>query len=751
MKKLILLLTLGCIAGSYGTSVAAETDSTVVTFDEVTVLGNRQTEQLMRLPQSVSILDRADIENADAMSTADVLSKSGLLSVQKSQQGGGSPSIRGFEASRILLVIDGVRMNNLIYRAGHLQNLITVDPGALQRMELLYGPASVAYGSDAVGGVIVMSTPKPELASDVRNVNFFGNVSALYNSINDGSSFHADFNIGGTKFASYTSLSYNNFGNLRSGKNRNPFLPDGDSYIYRRYVVEHTNGIDMLVNNNKYWQQPGSGYKQYDILQKLLYRPSKDMEHILNFQFSNTNDVPRYDRLTDMSKGKPKFAQWYYGPQTRLLAVYTLNTANTLGADEANLNLSYQLIKESRHNRKLNDVWLGSRCERVNVASLTSDWIKYLGSHRLNAGLDASLQFLKSTAHATDVNTGALKNLDTRYPDGDNHMHNVDLFVAHTWNINPQLTMTDGARVGYSSLRSTFLTDEFYPFSSMIGTVKQDNPTYSLSVGLAYNPRPAWKLGINLSTAYRVPNIDDLAKVFDSEPGTVIMPNPNVRPEQTLNADINVATFKKGVVEWSASVFGTYMFDAITLAPSMFNGKDEIDYDGTPSKIYTSRNNSRAYVVGAQTSLKVEMTRNIGANANLTYTYGNYLGSDDMEGMPLDHVAPLYGKIGLSFASNNRRFNAEFYSLFNGKKPFSRYNMNGEDNAGYATENGLAGKDFEGMPAWFTLNLRASFRPDDVVLLEAGLDNILDTEYRVFASGINAPGRNFFASIKVSF
>lgn len=729
----------------------AQTDSLSVTFDELTVFGNRQTETMMHLPQSVSVINAEDISFLSSQTTADILSQSGLLSVQKSQQGGGSPSIRGFEASRILLVIDGVRMNNLIYRAGHLQNLITVDPGSLDRIELLYGPASVSYGSDALGGVIVMSTPNPAYASKTQGINFFGSVSGRYNSINDGSTLHADFNIGGRKFASYTSVSYNSFGNLRSGKSKNTFLPEDDSYIYRKYIVKHVDGEDRLIPNLKYWQQPGSGYKQYDILQKFAYCPSERIEHGLNLQFSNTNDVPRYDRLTDMSKGNPKFAQWYYGPQTRLLAAYTLNTKNLVGADEANINISYQFIEESRHNRKLNDPWLGSRIERVNVVALSTDWIKYLGQHRLHAGLDGSLQYLNSKAHATDINTHARKNLDTRYPDGDNHMHNIDIFLAHTWAILPNLTMTDGARVGYSSLRSTFLTDEFYPFASMIGTVKQDNPTYTVSVGMAYNPTSAWKLGINISTAYRVPNIDDLAKVFDSEPGTVILPNPEVRPEQTLNADINVATFKKGVVEWSASVFGTYMFDAITLAPSMFNGKEEIDYDGTPSKIYTSHNSSRAYVVGAQTRLNVEMGRNFGANANLTYTYGNYLKSDDMDTMPLDHVAPLYGKVGFTFASNNRRFNTELYSLFNARKPFSRYNLNGEDNAGYATQNGLAGTNFKGMPAWFTLNLRASYRPDDVVLLEAGLENILDTEYRVFASGINAPGRNFFASIKVNF
>ena len=114
----------------------------------------------------------------------------------------------------------------------------------------------------------------------------------------------------------------------------------------------------------------------------------------------------------------------------------------------------------------------------------------------------------------------------------------------------------------------------------------------------------------------------------------------------------------------------------------------------------------------------------------------------------MDHIAPLYGRVGLTFESNNRRILVKCYSLFNGHKPLSRYNLNGEDNIGYATVKGLDG---EGLPAWFTLNLKASYRPNSNVMLQGGIENILDTEYRTFASGINAPGRNFYAAVRVEF
>ena len=89
-----------------------------------------------------------------------------MLSIQKSQLGGGSPIIRGFEANRVLLVVDGVRMNNAIYRSGHLQNALTVDANALEIVEVVFGPSSTIYGSDALGGVVHFYTKKPEFSKN---------------------------------------------------------------------------------------------------------------------------------------------------------------------------------------------------------------------------------------------------------------------------------------------------------------------------------------------------------------------------------------------------------------------------------------------------------------------------------------------------------------------------------------------------------------------------------------------------------
>lgn len=726
---------------------AAEKGDSIFSIPELTVTANRMDVSPMQGSQYVSLITSEKIRDTRSLSTADLMQSTGLVAVQKSQQGGGSPSIRGFESSRILLVVDGVRMNNLIYRGGHLQNIITIDPNALLQAEILYGPASVAYGSDALGGVIVLSTPNPLLSDG--GVRYSGNVSMQYEGVNNGTVLHADVNAGGRKLASYTSISYTRFGDLRSGRHRNPFMPADDGYIHRPWQVVHQNGHDEIISNLKSHLQPGSAYSQYDIVEKLLYRPSDNVTHLVNFQLSNSGDIPRYDRLTDRKGDGPKFAEWYYGPQFRLMASYSLTAENFAGADRAALIVAYQNVKESRNNRKLNDPWLGTRNERVNILNVNTDWERHLGTHYLHAGIDANFQWLQSTAHRTNIDTGEIQPLDTRYPDGGNHMHNADIFIAHTWEINDRWRLNDGARIGYSWLRSKFTSKEFFPFlAENFGVVDQRNFTYSLSAGIAYRPGNDWKLGLNIATAYRVPNIDDIGKVFDSEPGMVVVPNPNVKPEKTISADFNVATLKNNLVEWSAAIFATYMFDAIALAPAKVDGESRLEYDGEMSDIYANRNNRLAYIVGGSTSINVSISRNFSANGTVTYTYGNIIGRHGEKEEPLDHIAPLFGKVGFAFASNSRKIKAEVFSLFNGKKPLSRYNLNGEDNISYATSLGLDG---EGLPAWFTINMNVSWSPNRYVTVCGGVNNILDTEYRVFASGINAPGRNFYCGLNVTF
>ncbi|MBK7407269.1 MAG: TonB-dependent receptor plug domain-containing protein [Saprospirales bacterium] len=269
---------------------------------EVVISASRFEEKREDVAQAIQVISAKELAFINQQTTPDVLQNSGEVLVQKSQQGGGSPIIRGFEANKVLLVVDGVRLNNAIYRGGHLQNSITLDNTILEKAEIVFGPGSVVYGSDALGGVMHFHTKNPKLAYEEGKMHTSGQAFARYASANTELSSHIDFNLGWKKFASLTSLTYSSFDDLRQGGRRNPFYED---FGNRDFYVERFQDKDSMVVNEDPNVQVTSAYRQWDVLQKFLYQPSEQVSHILNFQYSSSSDVPRYDRLTQLSGEYP--------------------------------------------------------------------------------------------------------------------------------------------------------------------------------------------------------------------------------------------------------------------------------------------------------------------------------------------------------------------------------------------------------------------------------------------------------------
>ena len=707
-------------------------------LDEVVIAANKIPEQRRTVSQQIKVITPSIIRNFNAQNTADLISNSGVVAMQKSQQGGGSPMLRGFEASRVLLMIDGVRMNNAIYRAGHLQNIITLDNNVLERAEILFGPSSTVYGSDALGGVIHFYTRNPELAKADEGLKFGGNAFARYGSANNEMTGHVDFTLAGQKFGSITSFTFSDFGDLRMGEKTNPAL--GEQFGVRTQYAERSadNTSDVLVQNSDPLVQKFSGYQQWDLLQKFLYKSSDRVSHTLNFQYSNTTNVPRYDRLTDPQGTGLRYGEWYYGPQKRLLTSYQLRV-NDLGAfaDGMTATLSYQDIEESRYDRRFNNNNRNERVENVDVFGLTVDFQKKRGKNSFRYGIDGQFNTVKSTAHKYNVATGEITPQSTRYPDGDNLMGMIAAYGTHTLLINDNWTLNDGIRVGGSWLHSTFIDKTFFPFP--FDEVKQNYLVSSANLGIIYTPS-TWKFSFMTSSGYRAPNIDDMTKVFDSAPGRVIVPNPDLTSEKTLNGDLSITKFFGDQVRAEGTLFGTQFYDAIIVLPSTFNGQSTIDYDGTPSDVYTSQNKGRAYLYGYSISLRADLTDQMVITASHNYTHGRVKNEGATE-TPLDHIAPAFGRASIQY--HTKKIKSELFTNFSGWKYLRNYSSSGEDNLQYATA--------DGMPSWYTINIRASYDLSTMFTLQAGVDNILDLQYRTFASGINSPGRNIFGTLRVKF
>ncbi len=736
-----------CLSAHAQYTEAEERDTLKTSYlNEVVISANKIPEQRREIAQHVYLIRPSVIKSLNAQTTADLLQNTGMIAMQKSQQGGGSPILRGFEASRVLLVVDGVRMNNAIYRGGHLQNALRVDNNNLDHAEILFGPSSTVYGSDALGGVIHFYTRNPTLASEGKNSNTTGEGFARLGSVNDEKTFHFDINVADSRMGSFTSFTISDFGDLRMGKEKNPNL-DQSFGLRNQYVVRAPdNSADILVDNPDPLVQKFTGYRQWDLLQKLLYKPNDRVSHSLNFQFSSSSNIPRYDRLTDAGANGVglRTAEWNYGPEKRFMGSYSIKLSG-LGkwADGATATASYQDIEESRITRNFNSNNRDSRLEKISVYGFTIDFNKDIKGHKIRYGFDGQYNVLNSTASRANISNQSITSLSTRYPDGDNVMGLYALYITHTKELSQNLYLNDGIRLGYSTLFSSFNSQQFFAFP--FKRISQENSYASGNIGLVYTPT-SWKLSLMGSTGFRVPNFDDLTKVFDTQTGsattsgTLVLPNANLGPERTINVDLAVTRFFGSKARLEAVGFYTKLFDAIVVRPSTYNGQSTITYNGFPANIFTSQNATEAYIYGYTLGGRFDFTDQFSATGSYNFTYGRVLNPGSTE-TPLDHIAPTFGRGGILYST--KKIRAEAFLNFSYEKSLGDYSNSGEDNLQYATVTG--------MPGWYTINLRGAYEINKTLAIQAGIDNLMDIQYRTFASGINAPGRNIFGTLRVRF
>ncbi|MGZ5134223.1 MAG: TonB-dependent receptor plug domain-containing protein, partial [Flavitalea sp.] len=713
MKKILISLLSGlCLGICQGQENDNDTNHKTVQLEEVVISANKFAEKKRNIAQKIGVITLKQISGANAQNTGDLLMNTGNVFVQKSQQGGSSPVIRGFEASRVLLVVDGIRMNNAIYRSGHLQNVITIDQNMLERVEILYGPASTIYGSDALGGVVHFRTKSPKLAT-VEKFFTTGSAFSRYSSANDEKTVHGDISIAGKKLGWLQSYNFSSFGNMRMGSNYPDKYPN---FGRRTEYVASINGIDSIVRNIDDRVQYNSSYKQWDIAQKILYKQSDKVEHLLNFQFSNSSNVPRYDRLQDLRNGSLRYAEWYYGPQKRLLGSYELSLKKIGFFNEAKLNVSYQDIEESRHTRDYRRYdQLDSRVENLKVWAVTIDGRKIINNHELTIGFDGQFNDLKSTASRTNTVTGAVTKLDTRYPDGENKMNYLGFYAQHILKMSEgKLVLNDGVRFQFVKLHSTIADNSFFnlPYTD----IRQDNFAITGNLGLNYLPQKSTKISVSLSSGFRAPNIDDLAKIFESNSvaAQVVVPNPDIKPEYTLNADLSVMQVFGEKVRVEVTGFYTWFRNALVKAPFRLNGQDSIIYNGVKSAVFANQNKNKAFLYGVNALLAIDITKQLSFQSTVNVTTGRFetnpveasnvyeeqrtggyvLVKSQVTSKPLDHIPPVFGKAALKYS--RKRYEVEFFTIYNGWKYLDKYNADGEDNAQYATA--------DGMPAWYTLN-----------------------------------------------
>ena len=708
--------------------------SSAVSLDQVVVSATRRYQSMRQVPSRVISISSKDVTLQNPQTVADLLAASGQVFVQKSQSGGGSPMIRGFATNRLLIAVDGVRMNNAIFRSGNLQNVISLDAFAIGSTEVLFGPGSVIYGSDAIAGVMSFQTLKPHLSSN--NETFIsGKAVVRYSSANSENTYHFDINTGWQKWAAISSFTYSDFGDLRMG------AYGRDEYL-QPFYVERQNDTDVIIENRNPLLQKPTGYAQTNLMQKISYKPNDQWALNYGIHYSTTTDYSRYDRLIRYKNGKPRSAEWYYGPQIWLMNSLDIShTTKNFMYDVLTIKPAYQHFEESRIDRDINDNERRKRYEEVDAYSLNLDFTKSISARfSLNYGFETVLNIVNSTGMNEDISTMKIATAPARYP--QSNWKSYAAYLTSQWNISEKLLVQSGLRYNQFMLNSTFDTT-FYsiPFTK----ANINNAALTGSMGLMYYPAKSTIISFNLSTGFRSPNVDDIGKVFDSEPGAVVVPNTNLSAEYIYNAEAGISKVLDDVVKINLNCFYSVLQNAMVRRNFVFNGQDSIFYNGEMSQVQAIQNAAKAYVYGVQASVEMKLTNGLGLSAHYNFQKGEEE-LDNGTTSPLRHAAPWFAVSHLTYSINKLKL--DFYGMYNAEVGYE--NLANEERGKaylYAVDNN--GNPYS--PAWFTLNFKLFYRLSYDLSISGGVENITDRRYRSYSSGITAAGRNVILSVVAKF
>jgi hemoglobin/transferrin/lactoferrin receptor protein len=702
-------------------------------YDEVTVSASKWEQKQNEVPNKITKISKKDIILNNPQTSADMLAQSGAVFVQKSQLGGGSPMIRGFATNRVLLVVDGVRMNNAIYRSGNLQNVISIDALSTATAEVVFGPGSLIYGSDAIGGVMDFHSQEAKLNSESKKLPTSGSALARYSTANSEQTLHADITIGSKKWAYMGSVTYSNFDDLMMGKN------GGQSSYLRSEYMQRINNRDSTVPNSNPYRQLPSGYDQWNTVQKLRFKPNEQIDLQYAFYYGGTGTTPRYDRLIEYRNNALRFAEWNYGPMLwRMHSLKASLLKKTAFYDEAKLIIGYQNYEESRIDRQRNNPNRRTHHEQVAVWTVNMDATRKAGNSEWFYGLEVVTNKVGSEANSVNINTGALAPAATRYPDGST-WSSFGAYASYRLNFRPKFTLNTGLRYCYAIMEAAF-DNKFFPFPYSNATVKDGSPTGNL--GLVYRPNTTWQINGNISTGFRMPNIDDMGKLFESVPGHVTVPNPNLESEYAWNFEVGLVMQIPQKVRVEFNAFHTILTNAIVRRPYTFNGNDSIFYDGAMSQVEALQNIGKATVWGMQALAELWLSRGLSVYTMANYVTGKETDDTRDEQVPLRHAPPFYGSTGAKYRLGS--WMAEVNAQYNSE--ITNENLAPSEQAKPA----IYAKDELGRPyspGWYTLNARMSYSTHGITL-STGWENITNQRYRTYSSGIVAPGSNFIVSLR---
>jgi hemoglobin/transferrin/lactoferrin receptor protein len=410
--------------------------------------------------------------------------------------------------------------------------------------------------------------------------------------------------------------------------------------------------------------------------------------------------------------------------------------------DRMRLTMGYQAYEEARIDRTRNNNNRNKQVEQVGAININIDASKQAGKGEFFYGAEFIHNKVHSFGERTNISNNAVSAYVSRYPDGSK-WRTAGAYVSYKYNHSQKLTLLGGLRYSYNSLDATFnKTFINFPYED----AKLRDGALTGNAGLVFRPTDTWQLNANIATGYRMPNVDDIGKLFESVPGNITVPNPNLTPEYAWNFEAGIVKTISGKLRAELTGFYTILDNAIVRRPTTFNGEDSIVFDGVLSRVEALQNVARATVKGIQLSAEYFFTKSLSARTYANWTSGKETDDVKNEQVPLRHAPPFYGSTFIRFSRS--KMNVEGYVMYNSK-------IDNKDLApSEKSKTDIYAVDDNGMPyspGWYTLNLKASYQVIKNLTVTAGLENITNQRYRPYSSGIVAAGSNVIVALRASF
>ena len=564
--------------------------------EHLVVTASRHEQPAAGSPRSIAVLDREQLEERAPRSTPEALADLPGVLLQKTNHGSGSPYVRGLLGNQVLVLVDGVRLNNGTFRYGPNQYLATIDPGSLDRVEVLRGSGSVLYGSDAIGGVINLVTRRARLSEGPLRVS--GGVSGKWMTSGMEQSGRAEAEASSSSVALRGGLSLRRFGDLVAGGSLGTEAPSGYGE-----VSGDVSGVVRLGRTS------------------LLS---------VSYQHLHQSDVPRWDQVAQRG-----FARYAFDPQVRQLASGTWEWFPASGPiARVDAGLSWHHTRERRERQSRGSaVFITEQDTVATWGATASVETRAFRGWTLVAGLDAYRDSIGSWRRDRNQATALEVAKRGLYPDGS-RASSVAAFATGSWE-RGRLHLDVGARFNQYSVSAddgTFGSIDLSP-SATVG-----------SVAASYRLGPGLEVVGSVAQSFRAPNVDDVSTLGLFDYG-IEVPSPNLSPERALSVEGGLRA-RSARTAVAATVFRTTLRDLIDRVPSLFAGGAYLE----GQRVYQKANVARAFVRGVEAQGEAMVSGSLRVAAHLSYTYGHQPSS----GQPMRRIPPLNGLVSLRWSGPGR-------------------------------------------------------------------------------------------------